>query len=392
MSKQWPSIRLSEVLEVCLDQEPVDPTEEYRMAGVYSFGKGMFNRGVLKGSDTKYKVLNRLHRDYFVVSQPKGWEGALAIVPPKFDGWYLSPVFPTFKAKQDMLDISFLGWYCKQAKVWQELQRKTHGIGARRESVLPRQFLSLQIPLPPLSEQRRIVARIEELASRIEEARRLREEALKMAQLMPESAARTTLKPKEHWIKRPIACSCTMSTGTTPPTERTDLFNGNLKWYTPADLGESKWAGSSARKLSEDAVDEGKARVFEPNTVLLVSIGASLGKVALAKERCSANQQITGLLFSSAIHPDYAYWWIRSLASDFLKQAPKATLPIINQRRIGQFSIAYPPTITEQEQIAAYLDDLDIRLDKIHDMQSKTSKNLDALLPSILDKAFKGEL
>src|SRR5262249_43400139 len=122
--------------------------------------------------------------DDFVISVPKAWEGALARVTPEFDGWFLSPVFPTFRADRKQLMPEFLEWYCKRESVWGELQRRSRGIGARRESVHPEQFLSLEIPLPPLAEQRRVVARIEELAAQIHEARTLRHQAAEEAEAL----------------------------------------------------------------------------------------------------------------------------------------------------------------------------------------------------------------
>lgn len=175
---------LGEVLDLSIDAVPVDPATLYPVAGVYSFGRGLFAREPIGGSETTYKVFHRLHANDFVLSKLKGWEGALAKIPTSFDGWFLSPQFPTFRAKPDRLDISFLAWYCKQSVVWEQLRNKSRGMGARRDSVSPTTFLALDIPLPSLPEQRRIVARIEELAARIEEARGLRRQAVEEAEAL----------------------------------------------------------------------------------------------------------------------------------------------------------------------------------------------------------------
>lgn len=176
MSSPWPQVRLGKVLALSIDAVPVDPTASYNIAGVYSFGRGLLQREPLSGSETTYKVLHRLHTDNFVSSQLKAWEGALARVPASFDGWFLSPQFPTFRVDPDRLDIRYLEWYCKQSTVWTALRNKARGMGARRDSVSPERFLALEIPLPPPDEQRRIVSRIEELAAKIEEVRRLQRE------------------------------------------------------------------------------------------------------------------------------------------------------------------------------------------------------------------------
>jgi type I restriction enzyme S subunit len=173
---KWPTIALGEVARLAVDAEKVDPSRIYNFAGVYSFGRGLFVRGEQSGAETTYKCFHRLHEDDFVISQPKAWEGAVARITAQFEGWYLSPVFPTFKVNQERLMPKFLEWFLKQEWVWHELHQNAKGMGARRESVSPDQFLSLEVPLPPLSEQRRLVARIDALAAKIEEVERMREQ------------------------------------------------------------------------------------------------------------------------------------------------------------------------------------------------------------------------
>ncbi|MBU0507782.1 restriction endonuclease subunit S [bacterium] len=123
--------------------------------------------------------------------------------------------------------------------------------------------------------------------------------------------------------------------------------------------------------------------------MLIVAIGASLGKVALTHERCSANQQITGIKFHSGIVPEYGFWWTRSLGSAFRAAAPQATLPIINQRRIGQFIISYPSQ-SEQRRIVACLDDLQSKVNALEKLQADTAAELDALSPPSSTKRSRG--
>jgi type I restriction enzyme S subunit len=149
--------------------------------------------------------------------------------------------------------------------------------------------------------------------------------------------------------------------------------------------------GAASRTLSELALSERKARLFSPGTVLLVAIGGSLGKVALTHERCSANQQITGIKFSDDVLPEYGFWWMRRLGKDLRVAASQATLPIINQERIGAFEIRVPP-ILDQRTIVAELNALQVEVDSLNQLQSETAAELEAMPPSILDRAFKGEL
>ncbi|MDT4291616.1 restriction endonuclease subunit S [Methylomonas sp. MO1] len=164
---RWPTVELGEVLHTQIDAVESAELETVNLAGVYGFARGLFRREPISPLDTTYKRFHRLNAGDFVISSPKAWEGAIARIPEEFDGWFLSPVFPTFTANPDRLDTRYLDWYCKREAVWTQLQGKAKGMGARRESVSPAQFLSLNVPLPSIDEQRTIVARLDQLAEKV---------------------------------------------------------------------------------------------------------------------------------------------------------------------------------------------------------------------------------
>jgi type I restriction enzyme S subunit len=180
MKRGWTEVALGEVLYLDLDAVQVDPTQTYPFAGVYGFGRGLFVRESVRGSDTTYSHFHRLHPGKLVMSQPKGWEGAITIVPPEFSGRFLSKVFPTFGMNEQRLHPNFLKWITKCKWLWDALVEKSNGIGARRNSIYPEQLFEVQIPLPPLAEQQRIVAHLDAIEHRLHRIRKLREEGGKL--------------------------------------------------------------------------------------------------------------------------------------------------------------------------------------------------------------------
>lgn len=152
---------LGEALQLALDQVAVEPGREYAIAGVYSFGRGLFARRVITASETAYKKLHRLHEGQLVMSRLKAFEGAIAVVPPKFDGWFLSPEFPTFACSDGALDPAYLRHVCQWQEFWSMLAAKSTGIGARRERVHASAVLALEIPLPPVDEQGHTAAHLD---------------------------------------------------------------------------------------------------------------------------------------------------------------------------------------------------------------------------------------
>lgn len=156
MKVEW--VPLGEVLR--LDQHPVDvvPTQTYPSCGVLNRGRGLFDKGVTEGSDTSYTRLFRLSEGQIVYSKLFGWEGAVALVPAEFDGYFVSSEFPTFAPDPDRVAPGFLEHFLKSNQFTEEMARSTNGLGQRRQRVNIDAFLRILVPLPPTSEQDRIAA------------------------------------------------------------------------------------------------------------------------------------------------------------------------------------------------------------------------------------------
>lgn len=134
MKHSWSPKSLNDVLELNVDAVPIERTTSYKFAGVYCFGKGLFEREELLGANTSYKNFNRLHKDHITISKVKGWEGAIALIGEQYEGLFLSPQYPTFKVKdENKTDIKFIEHFLMQKKVWDQLLDKSVGIWSKKK-------------------------------------------------------------------------------------------------------------------------------------------------------------------------------------------------------------------------------------------------------------------
>jgi type I restriction enzyme S subunit len=150
-------VRLADVLELAESAEPVTASSNYPQVGVRGFGGGLFPKPAISGSGTSYKAFNRLYAGAIVLSQVKGWEGAIARCPTELDGWFVSPEYRTFRCKPDLASDEYFGELVRMEWFWSKLQEATRGVGARRERTRPEQFLKIELPLPVLEDQLRIL-------------------------------------------------------------------------------------------------------------------------------------------------------------------------------------------------------------------------------------------
>jgi type I restriction enzyme S subunit len=153
----WRTWTLDDLLALDVQEVEVVPGDSYEIAGVYSFGRGMFRRAPIDGAETSYKKLHRVAAGQVVMSRLKAWEGALALVPESLDGCCMSPEFPTFSVRSDLVDPEFVGRVITSKLFWSDLHASSHGIGARRERVSADKLLSHKVSLPPIEQQRSAV-------------------------------------------------------------------------------------------------------------------------------------------------------------------------------------------------------------------------------------------
>lgn len=150
-------VALSDVLERVERPISVSASETYHFMGVRSFGVGAFDAGERHGSETRYTSLRVVRDGDFVYPKLMAWEGAFAVVPPEFDGYVVSPEFCIFGSGDD-LDIGYLGHLFRWPTMWERIAGASIGTNVRRRRLYPEDFLSKAIRLPPVDEQRRIVA------------------------------------------------------------------------------------------------------------------------------------------------------------------------------------------------------------------------------------------
>lgn len=181
----------------------------------------------------------------------------------------------------------------------------------------------------------------------------------------------------EHWEVRKLRFCCkSIQTGGTPTSEFLD-YDGEdgLDWLTPSDFSESLLPQRSSRRVAPAALSAGDLKMFPTGTVLVVGIGATLGKVGLLKLPSSANQQVNALIPRDDVDSAFLACEMTVLGELLQVFANKATLPILNQQRMGDVPVLVPPVV-EQHAIAAFLDRETARIDALI---GKVEKSIDLL-------------
>jgi len=140
-------------LELYEDRIPTDAGTAYPQVGVRGFAGGLFKKDAVTGAETSYKHFNRLSEGLLLVSQPKGWEGAVAVCGAEYEGWFASPEYRTFRCIPGKLHPDYLSALLPTPWFQAALAKLTRGQGARRERLRPEMLLAMPIRMPSWEKQ-----------------------------------------------------------------------------------------------------------------------------------------------------------------------------------------------------------------------------------------------
>jgi type I restriction enzyme S subunit len=160
-------VALGEVVSQLDRAESVRPDNKYRLLGVRLEGNGAFHRETVSGTETSASRLTRVEAGDFIYSRLFAWRGAFGIIPKELDGAFVSNEFPLFRVDNSRLDSSFLNRWFQLPATWKRVEEDCTGsTPTTRNRFKEEFFLKLEIPLPPLSEQHAIVAKLAELSDK----------------------------------------------------------------------------------------------------------------------------------------------------------------------------------------------------------------------------------
>ena len=157
--------------------------ETYKEVTVRLWGKGVTLRREVNGTGIASSSRIIVRANQFILSRIDARNGAFGLIPDELDDAVVSTDFPVFTVNESLILPVYLNWMSKTAAFVDLCKAASEGT-TNRVRLKEDRFLATEIPLPPLDEQRRLVARIEALAAKIEEARGLRRLAVEEAEAL----------------------------------------------------------------------------------------------------------------------------------------------------------------------------------------------------------------
>ncbi len=396
MTNGWQTVQLGDVLQRVKTELTIDDSVTYKQVTVRLWNKGVVLRGEQEGLTIKTKRQFYVKTGQLLMSRIDVRNGAIGLVPKELDGAIVSNDFWAYDFDENKLFPKFLSHYVTTPSFIEDANRTSSGTTQRiraEESA----FLNIKIPLPPLNEQHRIVERIEKLSSHITKAQSLRDEADLESEVLLDTIVGkvfSELEAKEYKQLKEVTKK--IGSGSTPSGGRAIYQQTGIPFIRSMNVRMRYFAWDNIAHI-EPSIHENMAGTWvKPNDVLLNITGASIGRVACAPSDLVAgnvNQHVAIIRPVESLDSQYLMYWLSQPAvQDFINDEQKgATRQGFTKAQIEKFEIPIVP-LDEQRRIVAYLDSVQARLASLRELQSATGEELSALLPSVLDRAFKGEL
>lgn len=393
-SNRWPLVPLGEVL---IERRERPSLDEILSGACQIVSKISFETGKLHfRTDRQTKTGMILIRPGdLVVSGINAYKGAVALYEGSTNAC-ATIHYGSYAVNAVRADPKFLWWLLRSHRFRELLEQ--HVPGGIKTELKAKRLLPIPIPLPPLEEQRRIVSTIEYFASRIREARELQ---LRSSSERCALRGAFLLNLSKRFVRLGrLACVL-----------RTKPRNG---WSAKCNNGDSGVAvltlsavtgytyDSSAFKRTSIPTDKNAHYWLQPGDLLITRSNTPqlVGHAAIYNGEphpCIYPDLMMRLdVDDSMADRTFVWCWLQSpLVREFIERHAKGTSPTM--KKISQnvvMNIPFPESITvvEQRRIVSKFTIMLGRLEETSDLQNQTRVELDALLPSLLDRAFKGEL
>lgn len=382
-NKGWPLVPIGDVAVPVHRPIPLEPGRNYRTLGVKWWGEGAYERPTIDGSQTAARTLNEVHANDLIINKIWVRHGSVAVVSPDVAGCCGSGEFPTFEFDEDRILPRWMHWYSKTRNLWLKCDALSQGTSGKNR-IRPESFLTVTIPLPPLEEQQRIVARIDRLAGKIEKALELGRQcdavsdSLLMAQFhrIADGAVRRRLGEVASLVRRPA----NVDPASEYPQVSVRSF-GKGTFHNPP--------------LQGSAITWQKPHLVKCGDVLVSNIKAWEGAIAVAGPeddgRFGSHRYLTFVPVDGVATAHFLCFYL--LSPDGLYHVGEASPGSADRNRTlsskKMLEIEVPvPEFTAQQQF----DQLLLRMDATRTTRAEATRAREALIPSILDRAFRGEL
>jgi len=177
MNPNWEKYKIGDFLKKSSETVQVSDEKEYRQVTVKLNGKGVALRCIKLGSDIKTKRQFLAQKGQFIASRIDARNGAFGLIPADLDGAIVTGDFPLFIFDKSIVDESFFDYFIKSNQLLRACINASKGT-TNRQRLKEDIFLSLEVLIPSIPEQKEIVQKLNKISLKIKEIERIKENSI----------------------------------------------------------------------------------------------------------------------------------------------------------------------------------------------------------------------
>ena len=298
------------------------------------------------GTDmSSYKIVEPRQFAYGPVTSRNGDKVSIALYKND-EKAIVSQAYTIFevKNKQELLPEYLMMWF-RRPEFDRYARFKSHG--SAREIFSWEEMCNVELPVPPIERQQKIVSEYEAIIRRIhlneQIIAKLEETAQTLYRKMFVDGIDMENLP-EGWRMGIISDFGDVITGKTPSSNVPEDFGMDMPFITPGDFQYyNKFAIGSERGLSAIGYRRLSNKILPEGSVIVTCIGSDMGKVAIASERCITNQQMNSIIVKEKFYSDYLYYCLSSMKDKLKGMAlGSSTMPLLNKSDFEKIVIVIP--------------------------------------------------
>jgi restriction endonuclease S subunit len=271
-----------------------------------------------------------------------------------------------------------------------------HITGAQYPAITDRNLKKISVPIPPLAEQERIVAKLDALFTRIDQAiTRLRQTTELIKRLQNRSISQFfRAGEREAGSRQRLDEVTKIQNGSGFPKKFQGHSDEKFPFLKVSDMnlqGNERMIQSWNNSISADVVQKIRAKITPSGTVIFPKIGAAIAtnKKRITTVESAFDNNVMGLIPNEQLDSEYLFWMLQNF--DLTKWASSSALPSMKSSTVAAHEISLPPLKTQKE-VVSRIGFVDIKVQKLIDATSIQLTRLHSLKSSLLDAAFKGKL
>ncbi|HAP69258.1 MAG TPA: hypothetical protein DCR04_05950 [Flavobacteriales bacterium] len=344
---------------------------ESKFAHISEEGNEALKRSQLKENDILFSIAGALGRTAIVTEDilPANTNQALAII----------------RLKDDVeLDHSYLIKYLISAVIIEEIEKLKGGVAQQNLSL--GQLKAIEIPIPPLPEQERIVAKLDTAFAALDAAKANTERNLQNAKELFQSKLNEVFSQKgDGWVEKKLGTACVIAMGQSPKgSSYNDTGEGVPLINGPVEFGKEPFSKTIKSKFTTSPT-----KMCKEGDMILCVRGSTTGRINIAGFEACIGRGVASIRFED--NQIWLNYFIRAKQQEIYDLGTGATFPNVSGKMLSEMSFPIPPSEV-QRKLVSMMEALDTSTGTLQTNYTQKLTELEDLKKSLLERAFKGEI